>query len=178
MKWVTRENVHMDRVASPWLIRRFVDTGAEFVFIDPSQPWPQDATPFALPGAALGMHDHDGTTFDKILRSYGLDSPVLSTLADIVRSAVRSVLEEDQSGTSDVVVHQGMALAMISEGVMVQRIGDQAILDASMGIYDSLFAALWARRADPRWGRAVFWDRVESLRSSWQRQRPLYPEST
>lgn len=175
MKWVTRETVHLDRVASPWLISRFIDPDAEFVFIDPSQPYPDDATPFALPGVALGMHDHEGTTFDKILRAYRLDAPVLYDMADIIRAAVRHVLEEDTSQTPEAVVNQGIALAMISEGVMLKRVGDQAIIDASMEVYDALFAALWARRVDPRTGRDVFWERMASLRTSWRREMPLGP---
>lgn len=174
MKWVTRQTVHLDRVASPWVITRFVDPNAEFVFIDPDEtPWPTDATPFALPGAALGMHDHEGTTFDKILRAYGLQSPVLSDMADIIRAAVRHVLEEDNSGIAASVVNHGIALAMICEGVMLQRLDDDAIIEASMEIYDSLFAALWARRADPKTGRDVFWQRMDSLRASWRRELPL-----
>src|ERR1700691_2338669 len=64
MKWVTRDFVHLDRVASPWLIKRFIDRDAVFVFV----PWgaeerrPADAIPFALPGAEIGPHDQEGTT--------------------------------------------------------------------------------------------------------------------
>jgi hypothetical protein len=173
MKWVTRATVHLDRVASPWLILRFIDADAEFLFVDPTGSWPDDAIPFALPGADLGMHDHDGTTFDKILSAYGLDSPVLADLAAIVGAAVRHVLEEDQSGASDEVVQRGVALALISEGLMLQRVDDLGIIAASMELYDSLFAALWARRADSRSGRDVFWERMGSLRSNWQRDAPL-----
>ena len=63
MKWVTRDFVHLDRVASPWLIKRFVDRDAEFVFV----PWleedarPPDAVPLALPGGELSAHDAAGT---------------------------------------------------------------------------------------------------------------------
>lgn len=173
MKWVTRKTVHLDRVASPWLITRFVDAEADFLFVDPSRPWPVDAIPFALPGAELGMHDHDGTTFEKILRRYGLDSPVLADMAAIIGAAVRHVLQEDQSGVADAVLAEGIALALISEGLMLQRVDDHAIIAASMELYDSLFAALWARRLDPRSGRDVFWDRMKGLRSAWQEQVPL-----
>lgn len=173
MKWVTRETVHLDRVASPWLITRFVDAQAEFVFIDPSEPWPDDATPFALPGAALGMHDHEGTTFDKILHAYDLKCPVLSDMADIIRAAVRHVLEEDTSQTPARVLNHGIALAMFSEGLMLQRSDDHSIIEASMELYDSLFAALWARRFDPRTGRDVFWQRMDSVRARWQQELPL-----
>lgn len=177
MKWVTRETVHLDRVACPWLILRFVDPDADFVFIDPSGPWPDDAIPFALPGAALGMHDEQGTTFDKILQTYGLQSPILAELADIIRAAVRHVLEEDNSDVSASILNQGIALATISEGLMLRRVDDYSIIDASMEIYDSLFAALWGRRIDPRAGREIFWQRMGGLRDQWRRETPLQPNS-
>jgi hypothetical protein len=83
MKWVTRDFVHLDRVASPWLIKRFIDRDAVFVFV----PWgkedrrPADAIPFALPGAEIGPHDHEGTTFAKLLKKYRLDDPALHSSA-------------------------------------------------------------------------------------------------
>ncbi|WP_273735331.1 chromate resistance protein ChrB domain-containing protein [Mycolicibacterium septicum] len=173
MKWVTRKHVHLDRVASPWLITRFIDTQAKFVFIDPNEPWPEEATPFALPGAALSGHDHEGTTFEKILRAYNLEDPVLSDMADIIRAAVRHVLEEDTSQTPVRILNEGIALAMISEGLMLQRDDDLAIVEASMELYDSLFAALWARRREPTTGRDVLWQRMKSLRARWEQERPL-----
>ncbi|MEZ0366054.1 chromate resistance protein ChrB domain-containing protein [Mycobacterium sp. pUA109] len=178
MKWVTRENVHLDRVASPWLIKRFIDPDAEFVFIDPdAAPWPTDAIPFALPGAELGMHDSDGTTFDKILRKYQLDTPELLEMADVIRAAVRHVLGEDQQGSSAWAIHDGITLSMISEGTMLRRNGDHVILDASMELYDSLFAFFWARSVDPRVGKETFWERMESLRAQWRRDQPLAPST-
>lgn len=178
MKWVTRENVHLDRVASPWLIKRFVDPNAEFVFIDPDEtPWPTDAVPFALPGAELGMHDGDGTTFDKILRKYQLDATELREMADVIRAAVHHVLGEDQQGSSASVINDGIALAMISEGMMLRRTDDHVILDTSIELYDSLFAFFWARGADPRVGKETFWERMESLRVQWRRDQPLIPRA-
>jgi hypothetical protein len=79
MKWVTRDFVHLDRVASPWLIKRFIDRDAVFVFV----PWagedaaPAVAVPFALPGAEIGPHDAEGSTFAKLLAKYQLDDPAL-----------------------------------------------------------------------------------------------------
>jgi hypothetical protein len=174
MKWVTRKTVHLDRVASPWLITRFVDPYAEFVFIDPdTTPCPPDAIPFALPGAELGMHDHDGTTFDKILRKYEIASPELSEMADVIRAGVHHVLGEDQDGASTEVINHGIALAMLSEGQMIRHTDDYAILNASIELYDSLFTAFWARRADPRTGKDTFWARMAALRARWSDDQPL-----
>ena len=70
MKWVTRDFVHLYRVASPWLIQRFVDPEAQFVFVPLGQEdtRPSDAIPFGLPGVELSSHDEHGTTFEKIIR--------------------------------------------------------------------------------------------------------------
>ena len=96
MKWVTTANVHFDRVASPWLIRRFIDPQAEFLFVSRGQEnnRPADAIPIAIPGTAkLGPHDKDGTTFQKLLREYKLQDPALERMAKVVDEGVKFVLE-------------------------------------------------------------------------------------
>jgi formylglycine-generating enzyme required for sulfatase activity len=103
MKWVTRDFVHLDRVASPWLIQRFVDTQAQFIFV----PWgqedarPSDAIPLGMPGVELGSHDEQGTTFAKILRKYALDDPSLHHIATIVQAGVDHVLHHAKAGPDD-----------------------------------------------------------------------------
>ena len=86
MKWVTRDHVHMDRVAASWLIRRFIDRGeAEFsLFPSGRIPLPQGEIPFGVPGVELGIHDEAGSTFRKILTKHKLDDPALGMLADII----------------------------------------------------------------------------------------------
>src|ERR1700674_3806189 len=71
MKWITTANVHFDRLASPWLIKRFIDPNAEFLFEAKGQEdkRPKDAIPIAIPGAKLGPHDKDGPTFLKIVKN-------------------------------------------------------------------------------------------------------------
>ena len=168
VRWVTRENVHLDRVASPWLIERFIDPEAEFLFIDPDGQWPKDAIPFALPGAAIGMHDEDGTTFDKLLRRYELTDPALGDIADAVRAGVRQMLGGDQSGASEETLALGTALLALAEGIMLRRADDHENLRASAEIYDALYAYFWGRRADPRRGAQTFWERMAVLRTRWQ----------
>ena len=90
MKWVTTEHVHLDRVACPWLIVRFIDPEAEFLFVarDKQDQLPDGAIPVAISGTELGPHDADGTTFDKILKKYNLNDPALvSTAAGICTGA-------------------------------------------------------------------------------------------
>ncbi len=86
MRWVTRRNAHVDRTACPWLIRRFVDPGAEFVFVSDPAEVPDDATPFDMRGVALG-HVGGDCSFETILRVHGLDDPVLERIGEIVHEA-------------------------------------------------------------------------------------------
>ncbi|HEV8295803.1 MAG TPA: chromate resistance protein ChrB domain-containing protein [Acidimicrobiales bacterium] len=86
MRWVTRSRIHVDRAACVWLIRRFVDPAAAFVFVDDPEDAPAEATPFDMRGALLSHHQGD-CTFETILRRYNLDDPVLWDLARIVHEA-------------------------------------------------------------------------------------------
>ena len=94
MKWVTREHAKVDRIACPWLIRRFVDQEAEFLFVPAdrvvSVAEETGATPFDAPGVELTHYKEDGrdrVTFDAIIRKYGLGDGALLELAKIVRGA-------------------------------------------------------------------------------------------
>src|SRR3954447_17191773 len=100
MRWVTLSHVHLDRSASPWLIKRYVDPDATFEFVEWGldgripQPGdidvPQGATPFAIPGAELGLHDADGTCFLKIMRRYDLEQDTgLVAFERLVAAGVR-----------------------------------------------------------------------------------------
>lgn len=86
MKWATRPHCHIDRAACAWLIRRFIDPDAEFVFLDDASEVPADATPFDMRGVELGHHGGD-CSFETILRRYDLADPVLWQLGRIVHEA-------------------------------------------------------------------------------------------
>ena len=86
MRWATRAGVHIDRAACAWLIRRFVDPAAEFVFVGDPAEVPADATPFDMRGAELG-HVGGDCSFETILRRYELTDPVLWRIAEIVHVA-------------------------------------------------------------------------------------------
>jgi hypothetical protein len=86
VKWATRAGVHIDRAACAWLLRRFVDPQAEFVFVGDLAQAPPDATPFDMRGVELSHHNGD-CTFETILRRYELVDPVLWRLAEIVHEA-------------------------------------------------------------------------------------------
>ncbi len=142
MKWVTRDFVHLDRVASPWLIRRFIDKDAVFVFV----PWgaeegrPLDAIPFALPGAEIGPHDHEGTTFDKLLKRHRLDDPALHSIARVIAAGVHYVLDGYRPRPEDDLGQIAVGLLAVSEGTMLINSDDAMIIERSLPIYDALYA--------------------------------------
>ena len=86
MRWATRRHCHVDRAACAWLIRRFIDADASFVFVDDPDELPADATPFDMRGAELSHHGGD-CSFETFLRRYDLDDPVLWDIARIVHEA-------------------------------------------------------------------------------------------
>lgn len=163
MKWVTREFIHLDRVASPWLIRRFVDPKAEFVFV----PWgkedtrPADAIPFAIPGAELGPHDEHGTTFEKIVRKYKLTDPALALMGHIFHDAIAHPPKRDQLPSAE-----GIGIYAISEGMLLTASNDLDDLDRSMALYDAIYAYCKQKyliEADPSLGEGGF-ARLQALR--------------
>lgn len=142
MKWVTRDFVHLDRVAAPWLIKRFVDREAEFVFV----PWgeeerrPADAIALALPGAELGPHDEKGTTFRKVMTKYDLRDPALEDIAKVIQCGVDYVLHDFRPSSGDVHGQVAVGLLNIAEGFLMIHRTDSAILEASFPVYDALHA--------------------------------------
>lgn len=86
MKWATRKSIHVDRAASAWLIERYVDADAEFLYVDDLDDVPGDATAFDMAGGELSHRGND-VTFETILRTYDLLDPVLWRIAEIVHEA-------------------------------------------------------------------------------------------
>lgn len=86
MRWATRQRIHIDRASSAWLIRRFIDPEAVFVFVSDPAEVPADATPFDMTGVDLSHHGTD-CTFETLLRRYDLDDPALWRLAQVVHEA-------------------------------------------------------------------------------------------
>lgn len=86
MRWVTRSGPHVDRMASAWLIRRFVDPEAEFSFTTDADDVPDDATPFDMRGAEMS-HQGENCTFETLIQRYGLTDPALDEIAALVHEA-------------------------------------------------------------------------------------------
>jgi hypothetical protein len=138
MKWVTRSHVHVDRVACPWLIRRFVDSQAEFLFVPKSQvdrvAAEAGAIPFDAPGVELG-HVDGRCSFESILVKYGLTDPALQRLAAIVHAAdVAADLDTDPLARG---------LEAIATGYSLRYPDDSENLTHQFAVYDALYA--WCR---------------------------------
>jgi hypothetical protein len=137
MKWVTRSHVHVDRVACPWLILRFVDSQAEFLFVPSSRveevAKDQGAVPFDVPGAELGHHD-DKCSFDAFIEKYGLKEKALLRLAKIVRAADTGKAQDEPLA---------VGLEAIASGYSLRFPDDQENLGRQFEVYDSLYA--WCR---------------------------------
>lgn len=142
MRWVTRERPKVDRVACPWLIRRFVDPQAEFLYVPAEEVLAvaerQGAIPFDVPGVELGHHG-DECSFDAILRKYGLRDPALQRLALIVRGA-----DTGQNALTP----ESPGLEAIAEGFRLTFENDQEQLERELPVYDALFAYCQARTRD------------------------------
>jgi len=138
MKWVTRSHVHVDRVACPWLIARFVDNEAEFLFVPKNQvdkvAAETGAIPFDAPGVELGHHD-GRCSFESIMLKYGLVDPGLMRLAKIVHAAdVEADIDSDP-------IARG--LEAIASGFSLRYPDDEANLARQFEVYDALYA--WCR---------------------------------
>ena len=132
MRWATRSGPHVDRAACAWLVRRFIDPEAEFVFVDDPDEVPADATPFDIRGAELSHHGGE-CSFEAFLRRYGLDDPVLSAIARIVHEA------DLEDGRYD--APEAPGLDALLRGLSLVR-GDHEVLELSQPLYDGLYEYL------------------------------------
>lgn len=139
MLWITRSHVHVDRVACPWLITRFIDNEAEFLFVPVNQieavAKERGAIPFDAPGVELG-HGADGRcSFESIIQKYGLKEPGLQRLAQIVHAAdVAADIDQD-------LIARG--LEAIASGYSLLYPEDEENLMHQFEVYDALYA--WCR---------------------------------
>jgi len=131
MRWVTREKVKVDRVGCPWLIQRFIDPEADFVFLPHGTDWScLEGIVYDTPGAELGHHG-GGVSFDAILDKYGLGNPALRLLADIVRAADSHPSNPHPAGEG---------LRWIAHGFSALGLSDHEILEREFVVYDALYA--------------------------------------
>jgi hypothetical protein len=135
VRWATRAGIHVDRTASAWLIRRFVDPDAEFVFVTDPDEVPKDAAPFDMRGVELS-HRGGECTFEAILRRYELDDRALWEIARIVHEAD---LEDERFDAPE-----ARGLDVLIRGLSMVR-SDKEMLDLTGPLYDGLYE--YRRRA-------------------------------
>jgi hypothetical protein len=137
MKFVTREHARVDRIACPWLIRRFVDRYAEFLFVPASEvrniAEREDAIPFDVEGAELG-HDGPLCSFDAVIKKYELDDPAVLRMAKIVRGADTS----DRNLTAESAGLYAMASGFQALSPSIYK-DDLALLEVETPLYDALY---------------------------------------
>jgi hypothetical protein len=129
VRWATRAHCHIDRAACAWLIRRFLDSEAEFVFVDDPSEVPADATPFDMRGVELSHHGGD-CSFETFLRRYRLDDPVLWELAKIVHEAD---LEDERYDAPEAA---GLDAALRGLSLVVD---DERLLELTGPLFDGLY---------------------------------------
>lgn len=138
MIWITRSHVHVDRVACPWLITRFVDTDAEFLFVPKNQiektAKETGAIPFDAPGVELGHHD-GRCSFKSIILKYELKEPGLLRMARIIHAA-----DVSEDVDSDPIAR---GLEAIASGYSLRFPDDLENLENQFEVYDALYA--WCR---------------------------------
>lgn len=137
MNWITRERPKIDRIACPWLIRKFIDSDAHFFYVPFDQVIEKaaalNAIPFDVPGVEL-THQQDQCTFDALIKKYQLKDPAVHAMAPIVRGA-----DTDQHHLSN----QAAGLWAIAAGMAYNIKDDLALLEAGTVIYDALYT--WAK---------------------------------
>ncbi|MEO5378399.1 MAG: chromate resistance protein [Magnetococcus sp. DMHC-6] len=137
MKWITRSHVHVDRVACPWLIQRFLDSDAQFIFVPKASVLEvanrEGAISFDTPGA---RYHHEGSlcTFSILVREFGLTDPALLRLARIVNAADTGQFDADPLARG---------LEAIAVGYGLRFPDDRINLEKQFEVYDSLYA--WCR---------------------------------
>ena len=134
MEWVTRERPKIDRIACPWLILRFIDAQARFLYVPTDRvlaiAQETGAIPYDIPGVEL-THVRERCSFDALLKKYQLDDPALSHLAVIVRGADTSRLD---------LAPQSAGLYAISLGLSATITDDHEMLRHGLIMYDALYA--------------------------------------
>lgn len=137
MKWITRSHVHVDRVACPWLITRFIDSDAEFLFVPKSKVMEiaekEGAIAFDTPGAEL-HHRENLCTFDVIIKDYELTDRALLRLAKIINAADTNRLEADALAAG---------FEAIAVGYSLRYPDDLENIERQFEVYDAMYA--WCR---------------------------------
>ena len=146
MKWITRERPKIDRIACPWLIKRFVDREAEFIYVPKEKVIDEDQKLNAIPYDIAGVeytHYGEECTFDYIMKKHGINDDAVQQIAMIVRGADTHRFDLAQ---------QAAGLWAISAGLSVNYHNDHEQLEIGMTIYDALYSwAIYAKEEVHTW---------------------------
>ena len=142
MKWITRENIKVDRVACPWLIRNFIDPEADFIFLPRNTDWSkiENGIVFDVPNCELGHHG-ENVSFNSILKKYKLNDPALSLLGELVRAADSRPANPHPAGEG---------LRWVAHGFSKLGLSDHQILEREFVVYDALYQECKERTASSR----------------------------
>ncbi len=133
MIWATRRHVHIDRTACAWLVRRFIDSDARFVFVDDPDEVPGGATPFDMRGVELG-HVDGRCSFESFLIRYGLDDPALERIGRVVHEA--------DIGDERYDAPEASGLDALIRGLALHARDDDHLISITEPVFDALHA-LW-----------------------------------
>jgi len=144
MRWVTREKARVDRIACPWLIQRFLDPGAEFLFVPEAEVMEtarrEGAIPFDVPGVELGHHG-ERCSFDAFLEKYRIEDAALGALALIVRGADTEARD---------IAREAWGLYAVASGFRLVSRDDHENMARQFPVYDALYAYCRDRLAQGR----------------------------
>ena len=144
MKWVTRERARVDRIACPWLIQRFIDPGAEFLFVPEAEVMDtarrEGAIAFDVPGVELGHHG-ERCSFDAFLEKYRIEDAALGALALIVRGADTEARD---------IAREAWGLYAVASGFRLVSRDDHENMARQFPVYDALYAYCRDRLAQGR----------------------------
>ena len=159
MKWVTREYVHVDRTACPWLIKKFIDPKAEFIFVPTEKidevVKKEKAIPYDAPGVELGHHG-EKCSFDAIIQKYKIEEPAVSDLANIVRAA-----DMDKPEAAP----QAAGLDAMMTGISIVAKDDHEAIEKAMPVYDALYTYCRVKPA-----REKYKDQIEKMGRKQRRE--------
>ena len=138
MKWVTRKNPHVDRCASAWLIKRFIDKDAIFGFISKEDPIPKGAIGFTLPGADIKPVEGASTTYDTLLKRYGIHDPIAIKVGRLIHDFEVTAGEDP----ARVELLETLGLCYVLKGLEKSSKTDHETIEKAFVVLDALAASV------------------------------------
>ena len=138
MLWVTRHNPHVDRCASAWLIKRFIDKEARFTFVSKDDPIPNGAIAFTLPKAEIKPVEKKKTTYDVLVEKYSIQDPIALKIGTFIHDFEISAEEKPEK----VKFRETLGLCYVLKGIEKTSKTDNEIVEKGLVVLDALYASL------------------------------------